>query len=354
MSDAAGHDPDFARRLAAAWPVLASPRLTSLSGGLLHRTWAVDDDEGAFILQRVADAFSPAVHENVEAVTAHLAARGEPTPTLLRTVEGELLWRDGGADHRLMTRLPGRAFETCPSPDAARSAAAVMARFHTALADFDAPLAELGFAYREPDVSFDALDAAVARHRDHPMHAEVAAMARRVEEARAGWPPLGDLPVRVIHGDLKFSNVLFVADASGRDVAHALVDLDTVLRRPLYHDLGDAWRSWCNGRPEDDPEARLDLAIFEAAALGYLEALGFSPTEPERRSFELALQRVALELAARFATDALEERWFGWDESRFARSAEHQILRARGQLDLYEQAMAARGEMRAILERGAP
>jgi len=343
-------DSAFIRRLEQAWPCLEAPRLTPLAGGLLHRTWGVDARGGRFILQRVADAFSPAVHANVEAVTDHLARHGEPTLRLVRTASGELLWRDGGFDHRLMTRLPGIAYETCPSPAAGRSAAAVMARFHTALADFEAPLAELGFAYREPDVSFAALASAVEGRADHPMHGDVAALAERIAAARAEWPPLGRLPVRVIHGDLKFSNVLFTADAEGREVAHALVDLDTVLRRPLYHDVGDAWRSWCNRHPEDEPEAALDLEVFEAVACGYLGSIGFDAGAAERRSFELALERLALELAARFATDALEERWFGWDEARFERSAEHQILRARGQLDLYAQARSARPTIAAILD----
>ncbi len=351
MSAAAGHDPGFLARLAAAWGELEAPQLTLLSGGLLHRTWAVADRSGDYILQRVADVFDPAVHANVEAVTAYLAARGEPTPRLLRTVEGELLWRDDGADHRLMTRVPGRAYETCPSPDTARSAAALMARFHSALADFAAPLAELGFAYREPEVSFEAFDAAIAQRGDHPLHADAVALAGRIAAARAEWPALGELPVRVIHGDLKFNNVLFVDDATGASAAHVLVDLDTVLRRPLYHDLGDAWRSWCNRRPEDDPEAEFDVDLFAAAAGGYVEALGFSPTDAERRSFAWAIERLAIELSARFATDALEERWFGWDDMRFDRSGEHQLLRARGQLDLYEQVRAARSTISSIIDR---
>jgi Ser/Thr protein kinase RdoA (MazF antagonist) len=349
--------PEFAARLAEAWPVLTAPRLAPLAGGLLHDTWAVDDAGGDFILQRVAAAFSPDVHTNVEAVTSHLLAKGEPTFRLLRTRTGDLLWRDGGADHRLMTRLPGSSFETCPSPAAGRSAAAVMARFHSALADFDRALAELGFAYREPDISFAALEGALAGRRDHPMHAAVAALAGRIAAARAEWPPLGDLPLRVIHGDLKFSNVLFLrpaaASASAPSVAHALIDLDTVLRRPLYHDLGDAWRSWSNRVPEDVPEAELDMAMFEAVAAGYFETLSFDLTPAELVSIEQALERVALELAARFATDALEETWFGWDPTRFERSAEHQLLRATGQLALHDRAKERRPSVRRILEAAA-
>ena len=155
----------------------------------------------------------------------------------------------------------------------------------------------------------------------------------------------------MIHGDLKFSNVLFVPSASSPPPgdAHALIDLDTVLRRPIYHDLGDAWRSWCNRRPEDDPEAELDLEVLEAAAGGYLAALAFDLGADERSSLERALESLALELAARFLTDALEERWFGFDADRYARSGLHQLDRARGQLSLYVQARDARKRIRQSL-----
>lgn len=338
-------DPRFAARLAEAFPALTAPRIERLEGGLLHETFAVEDRGGRFILQRVADAFSPAVHANVDAVTAHLAARGEPTFRLQRTAEGDLLWEHESTAHRLMTRLPGRSFETCPGPDAARSAGAAMARFHSALADFDAPLAELGFAYREPEKSFAALAAAVASHVDHPHHAEVARLAERIEAARAEWPPEGDLPVRVIHGDLKFSNVLLEGGE-----AIALVDLDTVLRRPLYHDLGDAWRSWCNRNGEDAEEAAFDLGTYRAAVDGYFEATPLVVGSAERASLVHGLERLSLELASRFAADALEGRYFGWDEASFGSREEHNLVRARGQLSLYEQVRANRAECTRILE----
>lgn len=45
---------------------------------------------------------------------------------------------------------------------------------------------------------------------------------------------------------------------------------------------------------------------------------------------------IALELAARFAADALNESYFGWDSNRFASASEHNLLRAQAQLKLAE------------------
>jgi Ser/Thr protein kinase RdoA (MazF antagonist) len=353
-SDRAAPGAAFVEGLVRAWPRLSNPVIEPLSGGLIHQTWQVSDPAGEFILQRVSDVFSPAVHENVATVTAHLSRHGVPTFELQRTAEGGLLWREAGADHRLMTRLPGRAFEICGGPAPARSAARAVARFHSALADFAAPLAGLGFAFCEPERSHAALDRALVEYRAHPLHGEVAQLAARIARARSRQADAGALPVRVIHGDLKFSNVLFceVPGVALPGEAHALIDLDTVLRRPLHHDLGDAWRSWCNRRPEDDPEADLDLGVFAAVGEGYLEALGFELEPAEHASLADALERVALELAARFATDALEERWWSFDATRYARSGLHQLDRARGQLSLHDQARDARRAIRESLGLG--
>jgi hypothetical protein len=56
-------------------------------------------------------------------------------------------------------------------------------------------------------------------------------------------------------------------------------------------------------------------------------------------------QTIYLELAARFAADALEERYFGWSPARYATRGEHNLARAGNQLaaaqDLAQQAAAA-------------
>ena len=50
---------------------------------------------------------------------------------------------------------------------------------------------------------------------------------------------------------------------------------------------------------------------------------------------------MALELAVRFAADALRESYFGWDAERFESCGHHNLVRARGQLDVARQARAA-------------
>ena len=180
----------------------------------------------------------------------------------------------------------------------------------------------------------------------------MAPVAEEILEAAARLPSAEDEPRRVVHGDLKFNNILFAdREPSGRDRATSLIDLDTLSRLPLYFDLGDAWRSWCNRAGENAAEAELDLAIFRESAEGYLGAPGIALTQDELRSFGHGIERVSLELSARFAADALNEHYFAFDPERFETRGEHNWVRARGQLSLHDQARATRDERLQFLLR---
>src|SRR5690606_9472887 len=88
---------------------------------------------------------------------------------------------------------------------------------------------------------------ALRAHPDHRLAGPVAALA---DELLAGWdalrPELPELPRRVVHGDLKISNVRFTGAR-----AVALIDLDTLGHDTLGAELGDALRSWCGVAGED-------------------------------------------------------------------------------------------------------
>jgi Ser/Thr protein kinase RdoA (MazF antagonist) len=326
------------QQVLSAWPVLDAPLVQPMRGGHLHRTWAVRDGAAEFILQRVNPVFSPRIHDNIVAVTEHLRAKGIEVPSLERTREGRA-WLDLGESgrFRLMTRLPGVALDRCSSSEQARSAGALVAGFHGALVDFESPLEPVGFPFHDTPRHLADLEAALAKHREHPRAGEVAKVAQEIRVATADWAPFDALPARVIHGDLKFNNLLFDGDR-----ARALIDLDTLARMPLYYDLGDAWRSWCNRSPESAPEAELDLEFFESSATGYLSALGFELERAELASLAESLERLAIELCARFAADVLEESYWAWDSSRYPDAASHNWVRARGQLSLYHQARETR------------
>lgn len=347
--------PPALRAALAAYPGFDADALDvrPLGTGLLHASFAVTTPRGEYVAQRVSPVFAPAIHDNIRAVTQHLAERGCPTLTLCETAAGRLYVDVADGERwRLMERLSGETFETCSGVVQAHGAGAVVGAFHSALADFRAPLAPMGIAFHDTRRYLDALRDALRTHGDHPRAPDVSALAGRIFDAITARRPAHGLPLRVVHGDLKFSNVLF-AGATGeeRERAVALIDLDTVCRLPIYFDVGDAWRSWSNRRPEDDPEAELDVDVFVAAAEGWRSRLSLPLEETERASLEQALENVTLELCARFATDVLREEYFAWDPVRFPSSSEHNWSRARGQWRLYEQAVeTARERLRVLGE----
>ena len=69
-----------------------------------------------------------------------------------------------------------------------------------------------------------------------------------------------------------------------------------------------------------------------------------------RRALVLGVEWVSLELAARFAADALLESYFGWDARRFPGRGEHNLVRAQGQLSLHTALVAARPARERMIE----
>lgn len=344
---------DDAAAALSAWE-LGDATLAPLGGGLINDTFAVDGGAGRFVLQRVHPVFTPRVHENIAAVTARLIERGVATPVLRETTAGTL-WseRDDGV-WRLMTRMPGVSFAAVGSPSRAHAAATLLARFHGALHELQHAFVGMRVGVHDTPAHLQALATAVATHGAHRLHAEVAALAAAIGRGAAALPVLEGLPDRVVHGDPKFNNVLFEGPdgaASLRPVC--LVDLDTVGPGPLHLELGDMWRSWCNLRGEDERRAAFDLGVFDASLAGYA-AGGAVPTDAEREAIVHGVEWITLELAARFAADALAERYFGWDPSRFAGRGEHNLVRALGQWSLHEQVIATRPQRQASIRATWP
>lgn len=324
--------------LLTRWPLPPDVTLVPSTTGLINLTFFVRaQGRPVAVLQRLnTNVFSPDVHLDTEAVTAHLTSRGIPTPRLIRTSEGAL-WHadeDGGV-WRLLTPVGERTVDRLTSPAEARSAGALVARFHAATADLAHEFRSVRDGFHDTQRRMDGLAAALARHREHRHWDVVARLADSLLEAWHCWGEVPRLPVRIVHGDLKISNVRFTGSE-----AHALIDLDTLGRGTLDAELGDALRSWCNTAPEDAAPA-FDLELFGAAmsgyAAGWVEAAPAGragPTEEEWASIVPGIERISLELAARFATDSLEERYFGWDPTRYATRSDHDLARARGQLAL--------------------
>lgn len=318
--------------------------IAPLSGGLINDTYAVGS---GWVLQRLHPIFAATVNLDIAALTPTLRDRGVPVPSIAPSQGGEPWTTVAAGPHagvwRLLSRLPGHSVVRVASPQHAASAARLVATFHAALLGIDHRFAFSRPGAHDTEAHVAGLRQALAERTGHRLHAEVAALAQTIEQLWAAMPPLPPLPARIVHGDLKIANLLF--DDTG--AAIGIVDLDTMAWSTIDVELGDAMRSWCNRSAEDEP-ARLDLDIFAAAMRGY--AAGGRLDAAERAAVVHGFGRIALELSARFAKDALVESYFRWDPKRAAGHGEHNLMRARGQLGLAQAVANQVGALHALVE----
>lgn len=318
--------------------------------GLINRTWLVGEPPQA-VLQWVNPIFKPSVHLDIEAITARLAERGLPTPRLLRDAAGALWIEDESACWRLMTFIPGRTLHRLDGPERAAAAGRLVGRFHAATAGWD-----YAFQHRRPGAHdtlahMATLRAALDEADGHPLAGPARELGAGILLDWDRWEGDLDQPARVCHGDLKVSNLRF--DPSGRD-AVCLLDLDTMAALPLSVEMGDAWRSWCNPAGEEDPEAsRFDLSLFQASAQAWLSEVG-PLSDQERASLVPGVERICLELAARFCADAIRNSYFREDRERHPQRGAHNLLRARSQHQLARSAKAQRAAASEIVASASP
>ncbi len=346
---------DIAARVLSHYAGLEGATVAPLGAGLINQTYLVRRADQHFVLQRLNPIFSAAINRNIEAVTRRLAAQGMVTPRLVPTRQGHMAVElgEGQGVWRLQTHVDGVSFDVVQSPAQARAAGELVARFHRALDGFEHPFAGMRTGVHDTPRHLATLQQAMAEGEGHRLYVEVKTLGRELVAAAASMPALPDLPSRVCHGDLKLNNIMFAGHAPpASEQALCLIDLDTVGPMALAHELGDAWRSWCNRSPEDARPARFDLAVFRASFEGYRDGLGRTLSADERRACLHGVEWISLELAMRFCADALRESYFGWSPERYPGRGEHNLARAQGQWALHQAVCATREERARILGSG--
>jgi Ser/Thr protein kinase RdoA (MazF antagonist) len=335
-------------RIAAAWN-LRPDSVRPLGTGLINRTFLACERSGEWrVLQQLNPIFPPEVNEDIDAVTAHLAARGLLTPRLLRNREGGLWLPDPDGAWRVLTRMPGRVLDAIATVAQATEAGRLLATFHRALDDLGHEFRHVRPPVHEPARHLADLERAVDMHRGHRLHAVAAALADEIFAAAQALPPLPDTPARVVHGDPKISNLVFATD---HDQALCMLDLDTLGRMALPFELGDALRSWCNVASEDDPRGSFSADWFAGAVRGYGAAARGWLRSDEAAAAVDATATIQVELAARFCADVLNECYFGWNPASFPARAEHNLARARGQLAVHRSLLAIGPQLHEIAGR---
>jgi Ser/Thr protein kinase RdoA (MazF antagonist) len=326
-----------------AWSQFRNLTVIPLEGGLINGTWSVGNPPVG-VIQSQSPIFLPEVNRDIAAITAHLEGKGVVTPTLIPTDSGDLWHVDSeGTSWRALTWLPGTTHHKLTNGKLAFEAGGIVARWHAALTDL-----EHRFHFSRPGAHDTAghmqfMKTAIEKAPTHRLAGPVEELASKILAAWESWSGRLDGPEILAHGDLKISNLRFNENGE----AIALLDLDTMAYLSLDIELGDAFRSWCNPAAEDTEETAFDMPLFEASSRGYLASNALNLEE--RSALPGGVERICLELSSRFAADAINECYFGWNPDVAPGRGEHSLLRAKGQFCLAQSVRAQRAKMERVL-----
>ncbi len=345
---------------ARAWEIVSQFSLEGhvtsidpLAVGHIHQSYILtvrNDSPGntvRYLLQLMNEiVFSdiPRLMGNVEHVTRHVRNKFFPhdegmtweVPRLVLTTSGERFFRArDGSVWRVFSYIEnGESFDRCPNPLYAFSAGRGFGYFLRALSDIDPRLLpETIPRFQDFVFRMEEFDHAVREDRVERVAGvseEIRCMHQRRAEALQKYE-LSKAVIRVIHGDPKFNNLLFVC---GEPRMRAVVDLDTCMAGSLAFDFGDLVRSVALTVPEDchDVSAiEYPEATVSAVVTGFFEGLGGALSARESLALPYAPYWVTMMLAARFLTDYLRgDTYFKVGDS------EQNLRRTRTQLALAE------------------
>ncbi len=288
----------------------------------------------------------PALMENIERVTKHVATKLEGTPdcsrstlTVIPTRDGKPYYKDaeGNFWRTYLFIEKARTYDAIESPKQAYEAAKAFGRLQGTLADF--PLPRLNdtipdfhntpkrLAALESALAADICDRAKLAKPELDFVMQRKSMTRTLLDLNAQ----GLIPERITHNDTKLNNVM-LDDATGQGIC--VIDLDTVMPGLALYDFGDMVRTATSPAKEDEKNLSLvtmQMPMFEALARGYLESAGRFLTPSEKSHLAFSGKLITLEIGIRFLTDFLA----GDTYFKIHRDG-HNLDRCRTQLKLVE------------------
>lgn len=322
--------PERTRDVLAAYSIIPV-QVQPVETGLINRTYRVTDVNGLeYILQAVNEMFPPEVNLDIDAVTRHLEETGLLTPRLLPDRHGMVYHRENNRIWRVFNFISGNIHQRLQRPEPAEAAGAMLGRMHSGLALLDYELRIPRPGTHDTPRHARHLKNTLENGRNHTRYALLRPLGETILARLEQLPALPPVAGRLVHGDPKISNFIFTSDDTE---VKCMVDFDTLNRMPVYLELGDALRSWCNPSGEDTTDGYFSMAHCRAALRGYARHAGMLLTREEWLAIPTATLTIYLELAARFCADALNEDYFSWDAGRFGSHSEHSEIRARGQLN---------------------
>ena len=298
-----------------------------------------------------------AMMQNIERVTAHLAAKVAAEPDRDRRVLTLIHARDGCAWHkdaggnfwRAYRFIPNaRSYDAVETPRQAYEAGKAFGHFQMLLADLPSPrLHDTIPDFHHTPRRFAALVEAV----QSDVAQRVAGARKEIDFAFARESITGELlaaglPERVTHNDTKLNNVL-LDEKTGEGIC--VIDLDTVMPGLALYDFGDMVRTATSPAQEDERDlskVTMQFPMFEALARGYLDSAGDFLTREEREYLAFSGKLITFEIGLRFLADHLN----GDTYFKIHRDG-HNLDRCRTQFKLVESIENQEAQMRQLVLR---
>ena len=338
--------------------------IVPLGNGLINDTYLVktaEGDKADYVLQRINHHIFTDVEllqHNIEVVTHHLRKKLEAEGTrdidrrvlrFIPTDTGKTYYYDGESYWRMSIYIDNTLTVNEVTPQSSYDCGRAFGHFEQQLTDLAEPLGETIPDFHNMELRLRQLREAVSNDkagRLKEVKTEVALIEAHADEMCLAEQlhREGLLPKRICHCDTKVNNMLF--DREGRVLC--VIDLDTVMPAYIFSDYGDFLRTAANSEPEDSPQLdriafRWD--IFEAFTRGYLESAGSFLTPVERRHLPFAVALFPFMQATRFLADYLNG-----DTYYKTSYADHNLVRTRNQLRLFELVQARQQEMTKFTE----
>src|SRR3989338_7349243 len=201
-------------------------RVTStkqLASGLIHQTYRIKNDRKQYIIQRLHPVLaSKEIANDFLVVTKYLKEEKFLAPECLLSKKGEVLVDDGEWKWRVQTFVPGKTVSLLKDAKMATEAGKIYARFHETVALMPYKFQSKKILHDTEEL-FEKFRHTVDAYRDSELMLDVIHDVVFLLEQTPRFFLPNTLPLRVIHGDPKISNILF--DKVGKAIGTITLEL---------------------------------------------------------------------------------------------------------------------------------
>lgn len=316
--------------------------LSPINDGLINTTYLLEDkDQGKkFILQKINHHVfkQPEIIINNHLMINELLRSNnyhfqiiEPIPSLTH----QLLVKDANDEPWRMLSFVENSitFLTAPSLQTAFEAAKTFSYFLNTVNTEKLPAIEdtlpdfLNFEKRVADYKNALQNAAPHLRENAKAEIEITNQLLSLPDQWIEMEKSKQIPKRIIHADVKISNILF--DQNHHPLA--VIDLDTMMISTILYDFGTMIQSYTNTTHEDDGSAvnNFNSEMYKVVKEGFLFYLKEKLTPKESENLDYAAQVAIYIQELRFLTDYLNGSTY-----YSITHPEHNLDRTKNQLEL--------------------